>query len=306
MGSLGIDIGGSSVKVSIRDKSGRWFDGQSNRYIEPTRESLSHAIREGIECAIGQNQLDERSWDSIGMCLPGRVSGDGTSIELSLNLPCLNGWKFDEMLEGAIGRGSAQVCVYGDVRAAGYDWVLNHQIEMAEQQLDVRKQRAAIIAIGTGVGLQVFDGVEPIGIGDRGIGHLGMVDIGRNGDQDVVARDGALNTLESYLGAHMIQSRFPDVQWDQIPGLIEGLGFDDPIMIALVRMIRMVHAIYSPDQIVLMGGVGLALRARSDEIDRVVRDRLTSLAVDGWELRFGDSLFHASRGAAERASMELG
>ena len=70
---------------------------------------------------------------------------------------------------------------------------------------------------------------------------------------------------------------------------------------ALVRAIRVVHTIYVPDQIVLMGGVGIALKPNASALDREIRDGLTSLARPGWELHFGDYAYHAAVGAARFA-----
>lgn len=286
MGSLGIDIGGSSVKVCLLDGEA-CSTARSNGYTNPTREVLSEAIKEAVAL------LGAIPAATVGLCLPGKRSADGESIEVSVNLPCLNGWSFDELLMSSLGDVPKNYSVVSDVQAAGEDFMCAHTCE----------GRTAIIAIGTGVGLAVFDDGEPIGIGERGIGHLGMMDMGRLENNDLVAPDGSKNTLESYIGTRAMELRFPDVEPKHLPESIGTLSMNEPSIQALVRAIRIVHAIYVPDQVVLMGGVGIAMKPLYKELDSAIRDGLTSLANADCTLLFGDSAYHAARGAARSASL---
>ena len=286
MGSLGIDIGGSSVKVCLLE-GGACSTARSNGYTNPTRKVLSEAIKEALAL------LGEIPASTVGLCLPGKQSDDGESIEVSVNLPCLNGWVFDELLASSLGDVPENYSVVSDVQAAGEDFMCAHKCV----------GRTAIIAIGTGVGLAVFDDGVAIGIGERGIGHLGMMDMGRLGACDLVAPDGSKNTLESYIGTRAMELRFPDVEPKHLPDSIGTLSSNEPSMQALVRAIRMVHAIYVPDQVVLMGGVGIAIKPMNTELDSTIRDGLTSLAKTDWRLMFGDSAYHAARGAARSSGL---
>jgi len=289
--TLGIDIGGTSVKVCLLDGDA-CHTSRSSVYANPSREKLIDAIRE----AIGQlRQMIGVTIDAtipVGFCLPGKRSGDGQSIERSVNLPCLDGWVFDELMTQSLGHLAIKWRVLSDVQAAGEDFICAHKC----------CDRTAIIAIGTGVGIAVFDDREAAGIGKRGVGHLGMMDMGRLGERDVVGPDGAKNTLESYIGARAIEARFPEIESAMLPEAIGTLAMDEPTMTAIVRMIRVVHAIYVPDQIVLMGGIGIALKPLQIQLQTVVNDGLTSLANPSWRLMFGDSPYHAARGAARSVS----
>ena len=66
----------------------------------------------------------------------------------------------------------------------------------------------------------------------------------------------------------------------------------------LVRALRIAHAIYLPERIVLLGGVGIRLRPLLEEMRVRVAEGLTSLAKSEWTLEAGESDFHAARGAA--------
>lgn len=286
MRALGIDIGGSAIKVCLID-AGQRRTSQSEPYRDPGRRELAGAIGS----AVSGFGLAPGALPPIGLCLPGKRHGSGEFIERSVNLPCLDGWRFDDLLGEALGAQPGRFTVVTDAHAGAHDWFCAHH----------PGGRTACIAIGTGVGLCVLDDGEPVGIGDRAIGHLGFMDIGRLGERDTVGGDGAINTLESYVGAGALRARIGPRVGDDPGGLLAGLVDADPFIIALVRAMRVVHAIYVPDTIVLMGGVGIALRARGEGLHARVSEGLTSLARPDWRLCFGDSLFHAASGAARLA-----
>jgi len=57
---------------------------------------------------------------------------------------------------------------------------------------------------------------------------------------------------------------------------------------ALARAIRIVHAVYRPQSIVLLGGLGSRLEQRFPDLKSAVLASLTSVAQDGWTLTSGD------------------
>jgi len=81
----------------------------------------------------------------------------------------------------------------------------------------------------------------------------------------------------------------------------EGLGtrgVDELAMMAMVRLIRSVHALYRPTRVVLVGGNAVLFGDWVHEMTELVNSGVTSLAREGWVLEVGDSVFYASRGAA--------
>ncbi|MFO0376719.1 MAG: hypothetical protein ACK51N_06690, partial [bacterium] len=89
----------------------------------------------------------------------------------------------------------------------------------------------------------------------------------------------------------------PDLQ-----AILPRLTVDEPPVAALVRAIRICHAIYRPQHVALLGGIGLGLRHLGPSLHQSVSDRLTSLARPGWSLLFADDELHAARGAARLAA----
>jgi predicted NBD/HSP70 family sugar kinase len=278
---IGLDVGGSSVKaVSLDSYLATHATAASDFYTNPDREQLLIAMKQAV------GKLDISSPERIGLCVPGKMSRDESGIELSVNLPALNGWRFDELIADVFGQ-SKRYWVISDADAAGLDYATTHPIQ----------GRTAAISIGTGVGLCVLDGTQIVRIGSKGIGHLGLMDVGKFGDQDRIDERGVRNTLEAYIGAHAVSEFQTDGKLD-----LASLTPTHPSMGALFQSLRVVHAIYQPDRIVLLGGVGNALAMHKHRIRELVSDGLTRLAVKNWKLEFGDSHFHAAFGAAKHAA----
>lgn len=287
MRALGIDIGGSSVKAALIH-NGIVQTIKSERYIDPDRDSIMRAIVACLDALPDARHRDNR----VGLCLPGKVSATGACIERSVNLPCLMGWSFDEMLKDAMGFAPASHRVVSDIHATAHDLFVR----------DGEPGRAAIIAIGTGVGLMVLEDGKPLGIGRRGIGHLGQIDLGRLGSHDVIAPDGSINTLECYVGLRALRARLGDLHEMQLADAISRFGIEDPFMQAIVRAVRIVHAIYTPESVCFAGGLGLLLESHRASLKNAIDAGLTTLAHPDWSLRFGDSLYHAAVGAARLAA----
>ncbi|MFK7883616.1 MAG: ROK family protein [Phycisphaerales bacterium] len=290
MNTLGIDIGGTAVKVALRDQT-EFVTGISSEYARPTRELLDRMIREAIELLPNDRM---KTVQRVGLCVPGRRAPDNQSIELAVNVPGLVGYPFQEIVANAIGH-SAQIELLGDAEAATQD----------ATACCPGARRVLGIAIGTGVGIALIEDGQSIGIGSDGIGHFGQIDVGPIGDGSTlgskVGPDGGRNSLEAYLGLPALQARFGAA----LPERIAALPNDDPAIIAMSRAIRIGLAVYAPDAVFILGGLGLAIAPLSSQIDAMVRDDLTSAAPRSWRLGFGVSRFHAARGAASAAGVSM-
>jgi hypothetical protein len=96
--------------------------------------------------------------------------------------------------------------------------------------------------------------------------------------------------LEAYVGAAA------GVDWERVGG-------GDPAVRALVRAIRIGHAIYRPMHVALAGGVGIRLGRLLVEMRAAVEKDLTRVARAGWTLFVGENDFHAACGAARWTSV---
>ncbi|MEZ6163803.1 MAG: ROK family protein [Phycisphaerales bacterium] len=286
MRALGIDIGGSSVKAALIDGD-EHRTARSEGYIRPDRDTLIRAIRE----TVGGFELSHDEAIPVGLCLPGRRAPSGDRIERSFNLPCLEGWAFRDLLGLSLDFEPLGFRIVSDIDATAHDIVQSRSLE----------GRVAVVSIGTGIGMSLIEDGSVCVIGGRGIGHIGQMDVGRIGDEDRLSPDGAKNTLELFVGLAAMRRRFSGVHDAEIVERVRTLPDDDACIVALVRALRIVHAIYVPDVIVLAGGFGMLLNDRGERIQGLISHGLTRLANPNWELGFGDSLHHAALGAARLA-----
>lgn len=287
MRSLGIDIGGSSIKVALHDERGVQT-AQSVGYANPSREVLCDAFADSIGTlgsGIGPNM-------PIGLCVPGKQNARGDRVKHSFNLPCLNDWFFEELLHAVLGFVPSQHRVVSDIHATAFDLAMRSGAQ----------GRIAVVAIGTGVGFAMIEDGHILSVGLRGVGNLGQLDVGRCDTHDRVGASGTLNPLESYVGVRALREREGCEDEDAVISHIRQMTVSDPFLRALTRALQTVHAIHTPDTMILAGGIGIALRAQHELLVRCVNEGLTKLAARDWELRFGESLFHAASGAARLAS----
>jgi len=274
MPGLGIDIGGSSVKTALVEGERVLATARSDAYDRPTLADLSRALEQAVE-SLG----DARGVQTLGLCLPGRLSADGARVELAVNVPCLEGARVADLLPPRLQGTNTRVLSDAAAAALGL-W--------REERLP---GRLLAISIGTGVGAAVLDEGVPVGIGARGPGHFGHIDVS-------VGAPG--RRLEQVVGLRALRDRFEEKLGD--PGVLESLDNDDPIIIALARALRIAHAIYTPDHVRLLGGVGIALAPLLPRIRTRSEHDLTPVARPNWTLACGTSPFLAAIGAARSAA----
>jgi hypothetical protein len=146
----------------------------------------------------------------------------------------------------------------------------------------------------------VLDDGLPLHVSGTSPGHLGQIDVSIDlpGEPTPIGPDGGRGGLEAYIGLPALRARYGEGFADRLQALTP----DDPPLLALARAIRIAHAIYRPQHIALLGGVGLRLAPVLPDLKARVDDALTSVARSGWTLSSGDSDLHAARGAARLAA----
>jgi glucokinase len=275
--TLGIDIGGTSVKAAVL-ADGRWIHlGQSSFYSKPDSAQLRRAIREAVGGVADAN--------SIGLCVPGLMNADRTRITLAVNVPGLIDLPLDELVPSAMGWTNASpVTLANDAAAAAHDIYLTRKL----------KGRLLLLTLGTGVGSVVLDdGAKLLDVEDGTSGHLGQIDVSIPG-HDCVAPDGGAGGLEGYLGVAALRRAYGR----DVTEAIKRFTGTEPAMQALVRALRIAHGIYRPQHICLCGGVGIRLKHLLPVLKGMIDKDLTSVARRDYTFGCGDNDFHAARGVA--------
>lgn len=289
MPTLGIDIGGTSVKAALIDAGaaggsagsggGTIRTGRSAEYANPSLETLLDAIRQAVPAGAMQAQ-------QVGLCVPGLLDETKSRVRYSLNVPALQQLLLDEVLEQSIGKQAAAPRIFSDSHASayGYWW-------------DARPSgRLLAIALGTGVGACVLDDGAALKSTGEGCGHFGQIDVSLD-DQAPLGSDGSRGTLEAYLGIRGLTQEFgPD-----FATRLGQLDSSSRALRALARGIRIAHAIYRPETVALLGFVGMKFAPASAALRSEIENGLTSVARKDWQLDFAHSPFLAAVGAARLA-----
>lgn len=297
---LGLDVGGTSVKVA-RLADGRVAGvGQSDPYARPDARGVVAAIAQAI------TRSDPDQIAAVGLCVPGLVDPVRREITRSVNLPALVGVSLDELVRGALseaglaGAMPSPVTIVSDALAAAIDFAATVPTRPAGPD-SPSPPRLLAISLGTGVGAAVLDGDVPLRVSGSSPGHLGQIDVNiADADGTIpLGPDHGRGSLEAYIGVPGLRGRFGDPISDWFP---RANPADVPIR-ALIQALRIAHAIYRPDAIALLGGVGLGLAGSpvAARLRQAVADGLTSIARPAWTLEFARSAHHAAAGAARVA-----
>lgn len=282
MTALGIDIGGSSVKTALLRGDAVIATGQSPRYIRPDARAVASAINAAIP---PEARLSIPAPD-VGLCVPGLYDPGRRCITTSVNLPGLIGVDLRDLIAQAVGRPVMGPAVRTDAYAAAFDYWSLHP----------GPERLLAISIGTGVGACILDDGRPVRVTGPSSGHLGQMDVSIDSEPVPTGPDGGRGSLEAYIGLPALIARYGP----ELRGAFEEPSPAPPLR-ALARAIRIAHAIYRPQRIVLLGGVGLLLTPVLTALREMVDNHLTSLARPGWELLCGEHAHHAACGAARLA-----
>ena len=281
MAWLGIDIGGSSVKAACVAGDCPLWTGRSTTYQQPNLRELIDAVRE----AVGGRVAGVRG---VGLCVPGIMDDATERVTLSVNVPGLNGVVLRDVVDAAFGdagRGLPLV-VGNDANATAHDLYTARGLT----------GRLLVLALGTGIGTAVVDPAGPLFVDGESPGHFGQMDVSLAGNE-VIGPDGGAGSLEGYLGAEAMRRRYgPD-----LAAAMERVRVEDPPMRALVRAIRIGHAIYRPHHVCLAGGVGIRLGRLVPALRDACTLNLTRIARDEWTLTVADHDHHAALGAAKLA-----
>lgn len=283
MRALGIDVGGSSVKLAAIDAERVLWIAQSATYEQPTRQQLVSSIREAL---AGRYQRQT----PVGLCVPGQRDRVARKIVQSVNIPALNGLVLDELVHEALGTHFSHLELASDAVANGYDIFASNKL----------KGRLVSLALGTGVGAAVIDDGVPLMVDGESPGHIGQVDCSIEGEP-VIGPDGGAGSLEGYIGVPALLKKYGG----DVPSILTRLGPDDAALKALARAIRICHGIYCPHHVALTGGLGIRMKHLLPTIRTLVEKDLTRIARPRWTLLCGEDDFHAARGIARMAARKV-
>lgn len=191
---LGIDVGGTNVKLGLIDDAGQIL-GQASTSTPPLG-TPERVFAFALQFASEQLRLLGRSGTlhGVGLAVPGVLDTSAMVLREVVNLP---GWLDQPLLQLLSAAAGVPAMVVNDANAAAL-------AEHSRRGLGTHS--LALVTLGTGIGCGVVVGGHPHG-GDHGcageIGHLAI----RFGDQALPCTCGSRGHLESYAGSGGVVTR---------------------------------------------------------------------------------------------------
>lgn len=294
---LGLDLGGSSIKVVVLTDDGDEFEVVSKDSVETRATEGPEAVTERIIDA-GRVAMASADIDTLGVGVPGHFDQDTGQVLLFPNLP--GGWRGFPLrgrIEGALGLTPRMI---NDARA----------FTLAEGTLGAGRDcsTVACITLGTGVGG---------GLMIDGRLHRGAFGVAGELGHQTVLPDGPLcgcgnrGCVEALVRADVLAS---NAGRSTASAVFDGArGGDDRCIAAVAQMAEFlgiglanVVTLFGPDRIVVGGGIAEAGDLVLGPIEAAVKRRVTLVPTDAIDIvpaAFGR--FAGAVGAALAGAFDL-
>ena len=192
--ALGIDIGGSSVKLALVCEGSEPHTMRGDPYEMPTLEVLTSRIRQTFDALLKQSGVGREAVARVGVSVAGPMNKAGV-LEGAANLPHLVGVSIPQWTEETLGLG-VPVRPATDANSAA----------ACEHRRNPMPGRTLYLSMGTGVGGAVLDDGRPVIITRGTSGHFGHMDVS-GGEADAPATPGAgRGALEAYVGFRTLEA----------------------------------------------------------------------------------------------------
>lgn len=246
---LGVDIGGSSIKMALVDSAGA-IHGEILR-IDVGQDPLADLL--------DALSYFSDSYIGIGVGSPGYISKDRTQVQYAANLDWRN-LPLPALIQGSVGKPTV---LLGDAHAAAY----------AEAKIGLGRGHDSLVmlTLGTGVGMSVIANGEPL-FGGRGLaGNIGHIQIDT---EEVPCPCGLTHCWEYYAGGRGLERLFDAQLKVSAKDIFELAGnFDAQALGAIARWseklavgIALVIELIDPEIVVLGGGISHAANLFVNEL----------------------------------------
>lgn len=253
---IGIDLGGTRIKGVVLSEAGEILLSRTLPTMEDPEGKWRDNVRKMVEFLF---ESHNRAIPVIGLSAPGLANETNTSIaHLPNRLPGLENFDWSSFLR-------FQTYVINDAHAA----------LMAEKQSGVLKpyQNAILITLGTGVGGGLLINGELYQGLSQMAGHLGHMSIDHH--SEALSILGMPGSVEFALGNYSIAQRSHG-RFQSTTEVVEAYQYNDPfgswiwldsiqkLAVALASLIN----IFSPEAIVLSGGISAARKALKEPLEQ--------------------------------------
>lgn len=268
---LGIDIGGTSIKLGVVDEKGNIL--ASSKFPTEPWTSPATKLVELVEKEFTKFSK-EYQISGVGMGVPGQISPDKESILELTNIPSLNGFALKGEVEKVLP--GVKVAMENDARCAA----------MGELQFGGHGfESFVLMTLGTGVGGGVVINGKIFTGASGNAGEIGMIPVGKGkyleeyvGQRQIVKY--ATDLLQDKLYHTSVMKQDPDLSVEKI--YFAATDFNDSCAKAVFKhagtligeaLLSIIH-LYDVHNIVIGGGVGNAFELIKPAAETVLKQRL--------------------------------
>ncbi len=286
--AIGIDLGGTHVRVGVADTAGTLLASRRDRTHRDGRgDQLLDWLAKSIEELMADRHVTGNRPDCIGWALPGVLEADRSRVVRAMNLRFLEGRAIRDELSRRCG---LPVMLESDAAAAAW----GEFVAAAEPET-----RFVYLAIGTGVGATVILDGQIVRHTRNTAGQLGHLIVDAS-PEAAECRCGARGCLEALVSGpaleraaakHHLPESLNELEVACCEGHAEAIRIIDSGARYLGAALVSIAHIYAPDRLVLGGGVLRAvpsLRARAKEACSEVSGDLVPTALEIRDELLGD------------------
>ncbi|NLE64812.1 MAG: ROK family protein [Elusimicrobia bacterium] len=269
---IGVDIGGTNVKLGLVDPRGKVLlrSSLATKHFGKSPEALIEAICEAVEALTGKNRLGKKDISGVGIGLPGLVDADKGVVRMLPNIP---GWAevpLRRIMERRLG---LSVRIENDV----------NMITLGEWEYGAGKgiENLICMTMGTGVGAGlILNNAIYRGPGFAA-GEIGHAPLHQKGP---VCGCGGWGCFEQYVGNKRLQKdaarlfgkkdiSLEDVSRRAAEGKKKALKFWAQVGETVGQGLIGPVNILNPERIIVGGGVARSLEFMKPAIEKVLKQR---------------------------------
>ncbi len=266
--SIGVDIGGQSVKLAVVDQVGV-IQLRRQAPIDPTQsvEVISGLIIAEITQLLEQARARRLTPGAIGLVMPGYMDVGRTKLLFAANLPTLNGTDFLATIRAGV---ELPIQFDADCNAAA----------VGEYQFGAGRgvERLIVVTVGTGIGGAVMIQGRMLRLWNHISGSLGHVIIDANGPRCGCGGRGCVETRASGPAMERLATKLAQAEPESLLGRVlaqtgritareirAAMDANDPPAVRAVREcgwwlgagIASWSVIYAPEKVLIGGGIAL-------------------------------------------------
>lgn len=292
---IGIDVGGTNVKIALVDENGNIIHSNSvPTYAKMGYDYTVNNIKQAIKDVMSATNTDANSISGIGFDLPGQVDYQTGIVKRITNIP---GWVNVPIAKNIEDEFHIPTKIDNDVRCAA----------LGEMKFGAGRgcQNFVCITVGTGIGSGLVINGKIVRGASNAAGEIGHIKLQANGGP--ICGCGDTGCLEAYASGPSIVAMAQDYIKGGKSTKFRELAGDDEITPYIVakaasegdlvakRIFEIVGEyigigltsvinLLNPERVIIGGGVAAAGDLLLDPIRRTIKDRAMAVAGDAVEI----------------------